>query len=552
MNSPSHIAFPFALLVALLLSAAIATAQNEIVENPQGAAKLQRIWYKLGGGARPTMGRGGGKLPEINGDKYGDFAFRNGSRWEVFLGGDPPADAPVWIFDSANYADLSQPVVGDFFGNGDTLIGFGRFRVEQPSNPSRGYTQLLFFRRNASTLLEGPVLTWDAGVTMNPPVRTYPNAAYAADLDGDGDDELVIVLPVLGRTPDTDTRTEIWIFRGGPEFSLAEPTLIVKDGEENDGRAVSASVVDVDGDGKPDLALGVNYRSIPKLKFWWGSEGGPWNWTDTPDRVLEQPGGTIRPGFGLSPTLVDFNGDSVMDRVGNLYWTDSSVFFLWLSGPDHDPRTRPFDSTDVNLILEDQFGGGTFGYVADSLRRYHMMSLSDPPLQARDLYGLAGGPDGPNLTYDAWLAGGESPLGGGQSAGDVNGDGWEDRIIASETYGGPGVGIALIIAGGSYIPNDDPSSAVREEPIAGEAGGLYLWPNPVADELHVAWKGNLKKMPARLTVHDVAGRLVVEGEVNPWRGEALWRCASVPAGTYLLTVYDAGGAAIATATVIRQ
>jgi len=65
-------------------------------------------------------------------------------------------------------------------------------------------------------------------------------------------------------------------------------------------------------------------------------------------------------------------------------------------------------------------------------------------------------------------------------------------------------------------------------------------------------RGTLKRMPARLEVHDMAGRLVTSGPVQPWRGSALWRCASVPSGAYLLTVLDSDGAPVSTATILKQ
>jgi hypothetical protein len=53
-------------------------------------------------------------------------------------------------------------------------------------------------------------------------------------------------------------------------------------------------------------------------------------------------------------------------------------------------------------------------------------------------------------------------------------------------------------------------------------------------------------------VHDALGRLVARGEVEPWRGEALWRCEGVPVGAYFLTVYDADGAVVATSHLLKE
>jgi hypothetical protein len=56
----------------------------------------------------------------------------------------------------------------------------------------------------------------------------------------------------------------------------------------------------------------------------------------------------------------------------------------------------------------------------------------------------------------------------------------------------------------------------------------------------------------RMAVHDISGRLVTEGAVQPGRGEALWRCASAAAGTYVLTIYDGRGEVMATERVVKE
>ena len=139
----------------------------------------------------------------------------------------------------------------------------------------------------------------------------------------------------------------------------------------------------------------------------------------------------------------------------------------------------------------------------------------------------------------------------GAPAGDVNGDGWEDVIFGNFNYRSRG-GIAVIFAGGPYIPNDDTTTSVEEYPVAGESGGLYLWPNPVVDELHLAWKGNLKRMPARFALYDLLGRLVAKEEVDTWSGSALWQCGDLPIGAYILTLYDRAGVVIGTARVLKR
>ncbi len=52
-------------------------------------------------------------------------------------------------------------------------------------------------------------------------------------------------------------------------------------------------------------------------------------------------------------------------------------------------------------------------------------------------------------------------------------------------------------------------------------------------------------------VYDVEGALVVEGEVDPQGGSAVWECGDVATGSYLLVGYGADGEQIASASVVK-
>ena len=110
----------------------------------------------------------------------------------------------------------------------------------------------------------------------------------------------------------------------------------------------------------------------------------------------------------------------------------------------------------------------------------------------------------------------------------------------------------MILAGGPYIPFDDPTVSVREEPVAGIRAGLFLWPNPVVDELHIAWRGDLTAMPRRFEIYDMAGRLVVGAEVDPSLGTVTWQCAGVESGSYLLIGYDRENKPITEARIVKR
>ena len=89
--------------------------------------------------------------------------------------------------------------------------------------------------------------------------------------------------------------------------------------------------------------------------------------------------------------------------------------------------------------------------------------------------------------------------------------------------------------------------------IAAEDRGdaISVWPNPVREELNIAWHNDLKKMPRRFEVHDLLGQVVARGEVEAGTSAALWQCSSVPSGTYVLSVFDGSQALLASFPIVK-
>jgi hypothetical protein len=400
----------------------------------------------------------------------------------------------------------------------------------------------------------------DPAKTTWPGISVTPEYYFAADLDHDGDDDLVVVHSALLLPNDAvDRRGEVWIFAGGPQFQLDTPTVVLKEIGE-DPYPYSASVADIDGDGYSEIITGGIYKGKPRpprLNIWWGQK----NLTElshNPDRTIDliDP---LYPRIGNGFVMLDCDGDHHSD--------------LWISGPDgsmylyrmgiagKDPRTRPMtlEDADDRLHLFNYLLPYSVGYLMDSLRRYETIGLGGPdPAGGGRMVMIAGGPNGPNSSYDAYY----SPASDGLIEGDVfrntrplddaTGDGWPDLLVADPSWYQFDQGIAILLAGGPYIPNDDPTVSVQEVPTSERRDALHLWPNPVRDILHIAWCGDLKRMPARMAVHDISGRMITEGAVQPGRGEALWRCASVAAGTYVLTIYESRGEVIATEKIVKE
>jgi hypothetical protein len=188
------------------------------------------------------------------------------------------------------------------------------------------------------------------------------------------------------------------------------------------------------------------------------------------------------------------------------------------------------------------------------------ITVYDPISGGLVLHAYSGGRNGPDTQYDATYAEGDYGFLGftmsylDRPIGDVNGDGWRDFMFGDPSYYDPGTdkGIVGILAGGAYIPVDDPSMGVREIASEERQGALSIWPNLVTSELRIAWRGDLRRWPARLEIFDSRGGLVASGSVGETSASATWECAAMPAGVYFLRVRDDAGAHLATASFVKR
>lgn len=552
MNSPSsHIAFSFALLAALLLGAATAAAQNELVP-ASNAVKLERVWTREGEQSGDQYGYNVWGGVDLSGDSIADFAIYRGksldNAWFFYKGGNPPDTVPFIV--RRSYSGIT-PVVGDFFGDGHLTMVFVRGRSEVINETTYFFYGVRLYAFTNPGLADEPYDTTELRALLQ---------VYAGELDGEPGDELVLVDKFDG----SDQSGRILIYKGGVEFQLDSPTVIIYDSGSAVNNAPSNWQVcfsDFDGDGRIDMVMGGSYPTGgPMLRFYWGDDNSPWSWAEgPPDRDLPLIHGQVGINSIVGMGIYDLNGDGAAD-IGSYEYEDFAGSRIYLSGNGKNARDRTFFIEDADFYTPAPLAWGDLGYINDSSERYATAGFTGNHSGWSALLNVSGSSYGPDHDYEAWYAATEDGLNESASAqivaADVTGDGYEDQIHANHRYRGDFVrlnsGIAIVLKGGPHIPFDDTTLSVAEYPVAGESGGLYLWPNPVADELHIAWKGNLKVKPSRFAVYDLLGREVVSGDVDPHRGAAVWRCGSVAAGTYTIVAYDAAGGAIASARIVKR
>ena len=543
-----------AVLILLAVACGSVTAQpvGKIVPNPK-AVRLRELWRLEGGNGLRYVGHSSGSLG-IGPNGLGMWAVYAGvddinTHWYIYHGSkDSLSTVPVQDKQGLGSVAIS-PIVGRFWE--DSRIGVGLIKItpDTISGVSTFYRTLMIYEMHEGLLAD----TARVQIDMSSRNGICLADVQAADLDGDGDDEVIVAAAC--------DYPKLRIYKGGPEFNGDEPDKIIVGPSKliSSGSSVfTVAISNLDNDSLPDIVTWNELSGEGFLYFYLSTQHSPWDWS-TPDKTRRlltrpsKPNPYPEPLRGILP--IDLNGDGLGDFYGFVTSTDTAGIYIWLSAPERDILSRPFDSSDYDVYIP------ATGYIMrpwrvgplnDSLKRYDMLALAYDPTGTGDIpmHFYSGGPNGPDASYDAWAADESghvflrvSPLP------DVNGDGWPDMLTSYFPWGG-NRGIAVIYGGGPEIPREH-TSGVREEPVAGESGGLYLWPNPVVDRLNIAWRGNLKQMPHRFQVHDIGGMLIAEGDIDPSLGSALWSCGDVASGRYILLGYDHFGSVVSHSLFVK-
>ncbi len=533
-------------IAVLLLLAALPTLLHAQIVQDKNAVKLRVLWEIRGPEEQAYYGNGVGGGFDVNNDGLGDFAVRFRGEWRVFYGDSVKLNDSVrWRF-HATGDEPSAFFAGDFFGTGRKAIGVVRDSLARFSTFSHRF---FIFRTDDGYLPDTPAVVID----MKQDICFWGH--QVVDLDGDGADELIIY-HTCGQLVPTQDAHEVWIYRGGPDFGTLPP-IIIQD-SERPSQIFEAAGGDFDGDGLPDIMTAGQYADqwptrIKRLKFYFGSSDHPFSWQQ-PSRIIDITDDLER-DLGTFIKVFDCDGDGLPDiwiegRDGNSHLFRSAA-------PGKNARTRSFHLDDADRVLRSPSFGiyGSAGYLNDSTRRYQMTALIGNVGSTARMLLFSGGPNGPDSTYDAWYEDGLGSIFGWMKwIDDCDGDGWPEIICGDpDWYGSPFLyGKATVLAGGPEIPRDTATSSVQHIQAEQKPRALSFWPNPALDRVQIAWRGDLRQMPHRFTVHNMLGVIVTQAEVEPWRGTATWLCGDVPPGSYLLTAYDEHGLVVASATLIKR
>ncbi|HVZ40158.1 MAG TPA: T9SS type A sorting domain-containing protein [Candidatus Kapabacteria bacterium] len=440
-------------------------------------------------------------------------------------------------------------MIGHFSGGSRRSIGVVRSYLDTTTGTWLHSYQLQLFNAENGRIADSPFAVLDTR-NMNPRrYSTGPDAILSVDLDRDGYDDLVLVHSGIRLDTGVSSYPEIWIFKGGPEFSLATEPLIIRHPYENGIGPVHATVGDFDGDKWPDILLSRGFTGQPfnHLTFYWGSDNLERFADPASRRIIDLT--PDLPTAEVGVTALDCDGDGVTDIAVDRVFQPNRGTWLFRSGAGWHARTDGLDSASASRIFADRYDHASGGFLNDSTGRYEMLLLGKSEFDTGDspAYTLfSGGVDGPPSSYDAYFGPGAS----GSAIADIDGDGWNDYINGDPTSGFEG-GSAVIYRGGPYIPSPH-AAGVEAIPGEGYDQAITLWPVPAGEQVHVAWRGDLCRMPYGLAMYDMLGNEIFHAVIDPSKGAALLDIGNTPSGVYFMNILDKNNVRIATKRIVKQ
>ncbi len=449
---------PEILCLALTLLCVLASASARASSAPPAARPaaltLINAWTLDGDQVGCEFGDSVTTAGDVNADGYSDVlvsapfhdgAFVDEGRVYLFLGGPAGlATTPAWTHDGGQagaHFGVAVNCAGDVNADGydDVIVGANRYDAGQ-TDEGRAYV----FLGGASGLANAPVWVTEA----NQAGAYYGHAvAGVGDVNGDGFDDVMVGADWFDNGLTDEGRA--YLFYGSAAGVSTTPAWTV-DGDNTDAYlgAPVAAAGDVNGDGYADIAVGAFDFSIPQSQ----GEGRAYVYLGGPSGPAVAPVFTVegvypQAGMGTSMgTAGDVNGDGYADLiVGASRYADgnggnagkAALYLGSAAGPD---TTADWVKTSSNV--DARLGGmvSTAGDVnGDGYADVLVAAWNDRAPYYDEgvawLYlGSAAGLD----TSAAWTASGDTiNVHYGWSldtAGDVNGDGYSDFIVSSPLH----------------------------------------------------------------------------------------------------------------------
>jgi hypothetical protein len=254
------------------------------------------VWWPSATPAECVVDGGPGLCLPIRGTSPGPGA-QSGGFHALALPLDPEVNAgrEAWATISGEGSDGATVLTGgaDLDGDAvdDLLVGA----------PIRGQVAALY----ALPAGAGDLWTLANATYVGSAAATFGLHVRSADLDGNGDPEVFV------GAPNAAPGGELSVFEGGEQgVVLAADARWTVVGDANGMVGVSSAVGDLDGDGVPDLAVGVKTRGAGRVAVFLAPAPGLLR---TADADLVLVGDTVGDEFGAALAFGRFDGDTLAD-----------------------------------------------------------------------------------------------------------------------------------------------------------------------------------------------------------------------------------------------
>ena len=409
-------------------------------------------WSASGGQDNANFGLSVSTAGDVNGDGYDDViigapgyddAGTDRGRAYVYFGSPQGlSNAPDWTAtcdQAGGHFGFAVSTAGDVDGDGYDDVLVGAFLYDDgESDEGVVYLYLggpLGLSLDPDWTMEGNANLANFGFSLGP----------AGDVNGDGYADVIIGAPGLSNGQAYEGRA--YLYLGSPSGLSATASWTAESDQDNARLGWSVGTAgDVNGDGYADVIVGANYYDDGQV-----DEGAAFVYLGSADGLAASPvwsaeGDQAGAEFGTKvATAGDMDGDGYADVIVgapklDFSGVDAGVAFVYAGGPGGPATAATWSFYDAQAGSRLGYSVGTAGDVNgdgfnDAIAGAYLYQNGQPGEGAAFVYnGTGRGLD--VLTPTTVLGPQGSDLFGAAvaSAGDVNGDGYSDFLVGSPFY----------------------------------------------------------------------------------------------------------------------